>query len=196
MLHLPRWESVQPLACLGHKTFPHPNPHPTNILPACWLLAVATAMHEPHLLCAFVHVLPTLYCLLLPSLPVCTLAHCPTRCCCPVSPAGYIGSLSLLQAVAAVAQELRRVNPHLTYGEQEVYTIHMLINIPAQEQEKQEGGLCDRPAQKNAHPTRVLVCAPFCRFLDSEHRGGGGASTPALRHVVQDQLHRAETVMQ
>jgi hypothetical protein len=162
---------VQPSACLGYKSSPHPNPHPTNILPACCFLAVATATHERHQLCMPACMLyppctasccpPCLYstfhtatrvvaalrspqatlglyrcCRLLLLELYCFLSPVPHRSACtdphhrplpllPCVPAGYIGSLSLLQAVAAVAQELRRANPHLTYGEQEVYTTHM-----------------------------------------------------------------------
>lgn len=36
--------------------------------------------------------------------------------CRPATPAGYIGSLSLLESIAAVCARLKEATPNLTYG--------------------------------------------------------------------------------
>jgi len=42
---------------------------------------------------------------------------CYMMCHCPLPSPGYIGSESLLEAVAATAVELKKANPNVTYGE-------------------------------------------------------------------------------
>lgn len=134
----------------------------------------------------------------------CSRPSCPTH---PpknknTMPAGYIGSLSLLQTVVRVAEKLRQYNPGLVYGMEAFTAVHLRSSTSAHYMTVQlSGQRCSRAGWLALEPSRstrrplapCAVCDPV--MGDDGRLYVHPEMPPAFRDLVVPQVGAAAAVL-